>query len=298
MGETAKSDIIARAGCKGGNLFRKISAKDMEAFFEMAKNYYPATLALSLVRDGKVQAVKSGDDNDYSILPKIDLVEKLIERLDADFLGYEFDKSVYDEEMDILTVDFRLGNSMASSIIDQLNEELKRVGMPTLDGYEPIIRFRTSDLGYMAATVFPHLIGSNGKSFTLGNTLCLTHKNKHTPDDFANICLQMFASVKEATEEILSLANITILHPSQCFSNLVKKKVLPIKEAEIALENMKQSVGTSCTAYELYYYLNEIVSYLDATNQNKILDVEERIAQCIGILLSDKLRMSVDTSLQ
>ena len=61
---------------------------------------------------------------------------------------------------------------------------------------------------------------------------------------------------------------------------------------------MKQSVGTSCTAYELYYYLNEIVSYLDATNQNKILDVEERIAQCIGILLSDKLRMSVDTSLQ
>ena len=240
---------------------------------------------LVLKRDGAIGALHSGDDNDYSPLPMGSLLEIFEEETRAAFSGCEYEGGFMSHEF--CGACFRVKDANASkafaTAIRSLGYDEKDVTL--------YVRFSSSDVALCGANLAV-LVKTGGVTMQIGNALSLTHKSKHSVEDFRQNCQKVHALYKDGAERMDALTHVTLSHPIGCLKGVSKKLGIPKKyftnaekQSLSLLDTIEVNISDQPTAFELYYYLWNIIPEMknsDASNK-QIVDMQENLTRALYI---------------
>lgn len=230
--------------------------------------YKDSTLAL--IRDGKVTALLSGDESDYSVMPVTRLMKILESELENEFGGVTFiSGTVCHEIVDLLY-----------QITDKALTELVK---NTLDSYGMLVedlklsvRLTTSDVGLCAARLTPYLSFNGSPLIAFGRSLSVEHKGGNKAMTmFVDITDQFLASFRDNTNNITRLMNVRIKNPVQCIQNVYDALKLRGYSTELRemKERLKAEHKAGCTGFDIYWYLNEMLLAYEKNREIKNLTV-------------------------
>lgn len=259
---TAFSHIQERSGITGSSissLKERRRAKEIapeircQCINEGLSLYQDKTLCL--LRDGKVSALLSGDEADYAIMPVIRLLKILEAELSASYSNYSFVSARTSHEITEVLYDIN-DKTLEKNIINVLssNGEL-------INDVKVQLRLTTSDVGKCAARLTP-MFYSEGKLLTFGKALSVEHKGGSKAmscfTDTAHMCMAKF---RESLEILQHMMNVKITYPADCLKAVYEALKLTgyAQYLKIATERITQEHTAGCSAYDIYWYLNEIL---------------------------------------
>ncbi len=260
---TAFGHVQDRAGISGrsiNSLRDKSRAKEMSPKTRCKCLNYGLQLykdsTYVLVRDGKVTAMLSGDANDYAVMPTTKLISILESELISTFSGLDFITGNTSHE--ITSLYYRI---LDSDLEENLSNMLQSYGM-LIDNVIVSVRLSTSDVGLSAAKLTP-LLSYDGKSFIpFGKPLGVEHKggNKAIPM-FEDITGRLLASFRDNLDNITRMMNVRINSPERCFKNVYGHLKLRGFTSELrkCCERIRAEHRHTCTAFDIYWYLNEML---------------------------------------
>ncbi|MCI9096227.1 MAG: hypothetical protein HFI95_08475 [Lachnospiraceae bacterium] len=290
---TAWSHLQDRSGITGGSIS---SLKARKRATEMP----PATRCqclndgltlykdktLVLIRNGKVTALLSGDENDYSVMPVIKLLNILESELTNSYQGYELTGAVATHEIASATYDLHDAD-LEKRIMQILSDNGQ-----LFSNVKVQIRLTTSDVGLCAARLSP-IILIDHYVMPIGRSLYVNHKGgAKAMSLYTDIVRLLLAKYRENISNLRNLMKVAILHPADCLRNTYTALKLKGYSAELnqCVERIRQEHADSCTGYDIYWYLNEIL-YLAEENARKkpagkssfdaFLDAQEIIAEVL-----------------
>ncbi|OUN26545.1 hypothetical protein [Blautia sp. An81] len=277
LGSTAIKTLKGRARIDGtalADVDRKTLAQILNQCLKVAKGK-----ALLRLFEGKVRAVLSGDERDYSILSMPDVYMVSSAYLNGDFEQTNFQLGYAD-------------HSTANAIWELQDERMEKVyrdllaqyGRYTEEKLKAAVRITTSDVGASGANIFYSLQGEN-RSIILGEAMKVRHKNCKGIEDFAENAEAICTYYKEVLRGVLRLCNIHIQHPANTMAGVMRKTGFSKKLIAETVESYKASVGEeACTAYEVYCGICEALSIArqNGENERSLLKMEERIAKCVS----------------
>lgn len=274
---TAFGHIQDRSGVSGrsiNSLKDKARAREMSPTTRCECLNYGLTLyndyTLVLVRDGKVTALLSGDSQDYAKMPTTRLLHILETELDGEYAGYEFMSGETTHE--ITSIQYRINDH---NLEDKLVTMLQSYGM-LIDDVTVSVHFATSDVGLSAARLTP-MLSYDGKSFIpFGRTLGVEHKGgDKAMTMFVDITDQFLASFKDNVDNITRMMNVRINSPEQCLRNVYNALKMKGYSAELreCCERIKAEHRDGCSAFDIYWYLNEMLFAYEDNRKQKGLSV-------------------------
>jgi len=237
--------------------------------------------ALIKIADEKVSALHGGDESDYAVLEITELFSTLIEYLEKNFPGYEYEAGSY--EHSLVTSIWSFPKSM--KLVDTYKNLLIKRGI-SFEKIVPALRFSTSDAGISGANLYPMLVINGKRAIALGNPLKVDHKNKATIADFRKNLDLVYAKYLNAMAELSRLLTIDIEYPLNTMMRVMKAIGITKKSAIKALKLFKDQNGeASCTAHDLFLAINEVVFSLECegASASKIVQTEESVARALKI---------------
>lgn len=288
IGDTAFSTLIQRAGYQNSPVLTGLNEKNSQKVmapcdkasvlntgFKCFKNR-----ALVLIRDEKVRAVLSGDETDYSILRYNELVTVFKDELAKQFKGVSFEEA-YASHSSFTTV--------YSFHDEQVYNAVEHIFAKKLNKIRTAVRMTSSDVGLSGANLYPYII-ADGRTFLIGQPLSLTHKDRHSVDDFRDNAAKVMSMFKDAEEKLEKMETAKVRNVAGCFLRAAKQVGLPkgiCCEYAPTLENL---YGTRCYQIDIYWALYDMLEkYLsgsDATNARK-LALEEGISRVVFSNMAD-----------
>lgn len=283
LGNTALTSIVQRAGYQQSPVLLNTNEKasqnsmapcDKAAVLNLGFAVFKNS-ALVLIRDEKVRAVLSGDESDYSVLRYDKLHNILKEELQKQFSAVTFKEGTashthFSSTFEINDVQLNKG---ISKIFTSAN--INTNGMVTA------VRLVSSDVGVSGANIYPLLRG-HGSEKLIGLPLVLTHKNKHSLDDF-RVNVQMIMSMfKEAEEKIKEMSEKKIKHPAGCLMRIAKQVGLPKKLTCEMAPDFEDMYGDNTYQIDVYWKLFELLDdHLTSYNISKErqINIEEGICR-------------------
>lgn len=290
---TAWSHLQDRSGITGGSIS---SLKERKRAAEMSPTIRCQCLndglalykdrTLVLIRNGKVTALLSGDENDYSIMPVARLLNVLESELAISYQSFELTGAVTTHEIASATY------SLHDADLDKRIIQILSDNGQLFSDVNVQVRLTTSDVGLCAARLTP-IIHVDHHTVPIGRSLYVNHKGgTKAMSLFADIVRLLLAKYRENISNLQNLMNIDILHPAGCLRNTYATLKLKGYSAELnqCVERIQQEHADSCTGYDIYWYLNELL-YLAEENARKkstgkvplntILDAQEIIAEVL-----------------
>lgn len=279
---TAFSHIQERSGISGSSIS---SLKERRRANEMAPDtrckcinegldlYKDKTLVL--IRDGKCTALLSGDESDYSVMPTSELISILENELKNSYAGYEYAMSRTSHEITEVLYNLK-DRELEKRVFDVLTANGELVSNISLQ-----VRLTTSDVGKCAARLTP-IIYDEGKPIILGKSLSVEHKGgKKAMKAFEDITQRFLAKYRENITNLQKMMNITIHYPADCLKNIYT--ALKMTGHIAALRNCQERIvaehNGTCSAYDIYWYLNEMLYMSEISNkqQGKTVSLFESI---------------------
>lgn len=256
--DTALESIFGRAGIRiesraarlgiAGN--RKKVSDILNTGLSILAGHDGKVEGIELVRDGMITAVNS---DGYEVLPMADLMAALEEVLSEDFPGWQlcpggtvshaFAKVVY-----------TLGER-STLIIEELNRVLARVGYTTKIDGTPFIMLTTSDCYSSGANLYPYVNTEEGAVMMIGAPLRHPHIKGNDLDKFREKCGQVYALMRDATEGLGHLAEVTMSHPVAALENAAEAAGLSKRAARDVVEEFDLTRPPVCTALDVYMAL-------------------------------------------
>lgn len=246
---------------------------------------------LVLIRDGKITALLSGDKNDYSIMPTTRLLKILETELMSKYAGYDYMYGLTTHE--ITTIQYRIHDT---DLEEKLVNMLQSYGM-LIEKATVCVQFSTSDVGLSAATLTPMLSYDGGPFVPFGKTLRVEHKGGDKAMAlFVDVTDRFLASFRDNVDNITRMMNVRIMSPERCLRNVydaLKMKGYSYELRECC-ERIKEEHRNGCTAFDIYWYLNEMLFVYEENRNLKGLPVnpldriktQEIIAQAMFIDIS------------
>ncbi len=274
---TAFGHLQDRAGITGRSIN---SLKDKARANEMApatrceclnnglRLYRDSTLAL--IRDGKVTALLSGDVSDYSIMPVTRLMKILENELNGEFGGVSFAGGSVTHEI----VDLRY-EITDSNYVEMVKNLLESYGM-LVENLKLTVRLTTSDVGLCAARLTPLMSFDGSPLITFGKSLSVEHKGGDKAMTlFVDVADRFLASFRDNTDNIVRLMNVKIKEPSRCLQNVYD--ALKLRGYSYELKEAKERImaehQNGCSAFDIYWYLNEMLLSYQENRKNKNLSI-------------------------
>lgn len=274
---TAFGHLQDRAGITGrsiNSLKDKARAKEMspatrcDCLNNGLQLYKDSTLAL--IRDGKVTALLSGDESDYSVMPVTRLMKILETELENEFGGVSFISGIACHEI----VDLRY-EITDQTLTEQIKNMLDSYGM-LVEDLKLAIRLTTSDVGLCAARLTPYLSFQGSPLIAFGKALSVEHKGGNKAMTmFVDITDRFLASFRDNTDNIIRLMNVRIKNPIQCIQNVYDALKLRGYSSELreVKERLMAEHKTGCTGFDIYWYLNEMLMAYEKNREIKNLTV-------------------------
>ena len=278
---TAVRSIRERAGLNGP-AFNILGSEDTANILNTCLKEWNG-YSLVLYRDDMVTAVHSGNEGDYSVLPMGDLLSELKLGLQESFGddSVNFISGYSDDEITIASLEI---SSRACE--KPFEKAIESIGYDSKDA-KIMLRFSSSDVALSGANIVP-MLKINDNLLQIGERLSVTHKNKHSVDDFAKNVSLTFAMFKEAGERIAKMQQVQIKHPIGCIKAVAKKlgiakKWVVEKENSVCEMLNCDGVTSESNAFELYYYLWGIIGEMKSSNATplEIFNMQENLARSL-----------------
>ena len=285
MGMTAYKSLLDRAKI-GGTALPKLSREALAEVLNACLKLFSSE-ALLLVRDEKVEAVHSGDDADYAVLPIDELLKTLQGKLDDRFSGNRFETgycdhafvsaswTMPDQKEDLLGAYTRMLTSQGKAVMAS-----KLV---------PGIRFLTSDTGVASAKVSALLAGGQ-YPIHIGGCIAVEHRRQSKIADFDSALDQLFAQFGDRIARLQKLMEVALDYPVNAMTRVCKKLGLPKKASIEAIAMYEMAYGGGpATAHDVFLAMQEIPFILKTENtpESKLLLVEENMARALTLKWSD-----------
>ena len=270
---------ILDRGRIGGNALKEVSKT---VFADILNKVYRVANgdALILYADGKVSALLSGDEKDYSILQTQSLFEETVLFLDEEYEDVEFVCGAYDHAG--VTAVWKIVNN--TTLLKVYQEMLVGLGRSTV-GLSPALRLSTSDVGQKSVTLFPMLFWNGGtRSLMLGNPLRLQHRWGNGIDEYRANLKSIYAKYNQAIKGLSSLLAIHLNYPLNAMAGVMVKLKLPKKTIYSVLDLFKNKYGKGPTsAHDCYFGISEAIFMLQANggSASSVATLEETIARAI-----------------
>lgn len=294
---TAWTHLQKRAGLEGrsiNNVKERPKAKELspvkrcEMFNETLPLYTDMTNVL--IRDGKVTALMSGDENDYSIMPVTRLVLTLENELFSQFENYTFVGAKTCHEITQIMYELH-DSSLERNIANILSSNGSLVSDVSVN-----VQLTTSDTGNCAARLTPN-IKVDGKIIPIGKSDAVEHKGgSKAMSSYIDMTHTFLGKYRENIESLKKLMDVKIYNPASCLQNIVNKINLVgySKQLKRAKDRIEQEF-TSCTAYDIYWSLNNMLFEAEeaAITENKKIDLyssikdQETIGSCLFLNFSE-----------
>lgn len=213
------------------------------------------TRGLSVIRDQKIRAVLSGDAQDYAVIPANEVFKssrEVLSKITGKNISFLYGYVSHDFTTFCFLVD-------KTEILDAIQVCFNRASIPWDNSYHMAVKIVTSDTGLCGCNVYPMLINKSGGEFPLGTSLKTTHKHGHTISDVSTSVDKVFASFREATENIDRLADYQV----KCASGLVmyigKNVKLPKSIVFKAFEEFTALYGDDVYGVDVYFLLLDVL---------------------------------------
>lgn len=236
--------------------------------------------SLLRIHEGKVRAVHSGGQSDYSVLPMPQLFEissiHVKEKYDeARFYGANFEHSLTTAAWEVQ--DERLFDTYRGLLI--------QYGLEADKTLSAMIRVHSSDVGVSGANIFYSLlIGPEKRPLLLGNALKLEHENHASLEGFSKNMEQVFARYREAIEGLGKLMQVYVNYPANVMATVMNKAGIGKKLIAQTVEQFKvvHEQGT-CNGYEVYCGICEVIflGQSGGMNAKALIDLEEKVSRCL-----------------
>lgn len=270
---TAFGHIQDRAGVSGRSinaLKDKSRAKEMSPETRCKCLNYGLRLykdsTLVLVRDGKVTALLSGDGNDYAIMPTTRLMKILETELVNEFNDFQFLGGKTTHE--ITAIRYKINDpGLESAIVNMLQSYGMMVNQVTIG-----VQLTTSDVGLSAARLTPMLCIEGNKFIAFGQSLCVEHKGGDKAMTlFVDIAHRFLASFRDNTDNLARMMNVQINSPGRCLKNVYDALKLKGYSYELreCCERIDAEHHNYCSAFDIYWYLNEMLLAYDENRKLK-----------------------------
>ena len=231
-----------------------------------------------LLRDGRISAMLSAE---YEILPAYEAVPLLEEELGKEHPDYKFTSGALSHEY--LVLNYVLNDPVMEGSFKLL---LESFGM-NVNTLSAGVQFTTSDIGNSMMQAAPYYV-VDGLKVRLGKPVGIRHDKGKKMHDFKNELQKLGMLFKEAEDQVEKLGNTDIFNPELCFTNIIDAhKTLKYGSDEV-LEEIKTDypVGTSCTAVDIFFYLNKIIEVRNAKKAmtpTQMINLSEEIAKLMYI---------------
>lgn len=259
---TAFPHIQKRAGVEGrsiNNLERKrgqalaLAPEKRCAFLNEGLSLY-ADRTNVLIRDGKVTAMMTGDENDYAVMPQIRLINIVENELAHQFAQHEFQSAEVNHEISFIKY------SLHDDVLEKnLLNAVASTGMLASE-VKVALHLITSDVGLSAARLTP-VVTVDGVVLPMGKANAVEHKGgEKAMSAFIDMAHVFLAKYRQNAENLKALMDVEIKHPSDCLQHVFERLNLSgyAKALREAKEKLDQNFS-SCTAFDIYYTLNEMV---------------------------------------
>ncbi len=282
---TAYKSLLDRAKI-GGTALPKLSRDVLAAVLNECLKLYSAD-ALLLIRDEKVSAVHSGDEVDYSVLPINELLGTLKAKLDARFIGNEFESGYCDHSM--VSASWTMPGQK-EDLLGTYAKLLASQGKTKMAAkLTPGIRFMTSDTGVASAKVSALLMGGQ-HPIHIGGCIAVDHRHQSKVSDFDAALDQLFAQFGDSIAKLQGLLEIHLDYPVNAMTRVCKKLSLPKKAAVEAISMYEMTYGGGpATAHDVFLAMQEIPFILktEKVPESKLLVIEENMARALTLKWSD-----------
>lgn len=278
---TAIRGIRDRAGINGP-VFAKLSRYENADILNTALKHW-GNQCLVLLRDQKITAVHSGDENDYAVLPQGDLFEAFRDGLREMFgeTNTFFKGGFVSHELSGCDIEIEGGASSKA-----FQKALSEIGESS--DVELITQLRVSDIATNGANIYP-MIKSGDEYLQAGNALKLTHKNRHTISDFKQNVAQIMSLYRDGADKMNELASTAIRHPVGCLRAVAKKLGIPRKYiqstgSDTGIADLLYMHGADeSSAFEIYYYLCKVISMMRESGaiNKEIFNMQENISRAL-----------------
>lgn len=279
----AVKTILDRARVSG-NALNKVEKTVLARILNYCMEVASGDALLRFCED-KISAVHGGGNSDYAILEMPELFRRTAEYLRDNFKGYTFAGANYDHS--IATALWLLDGE--DSILCEYREMLEKHGMPC-NNIQLGLRLTTSDAGVSGANLHPMIFFDSQQNIPLGSPLKLEHKNKADMTRFDEQLNMLYAHYSTALGGLKRLLNIEVNHPVDTMIRVMKRIGIPKKYGMEAVEEFrKKNCSLTCTAYEIYVAITEVISYLSCEGpcSSEIVRLEENVARAVTVRWAD-----------
>lgn len=267
---TAWEQIQARSGIGGVSIS---SVKDKANAYEMAPADRCSCInmglalrrdkTLALIRDGKVSALLSGDENGYTILHTSDLVTKVEALMSNSFSSFEWETGEMTHEIFACTYTIK-----DDELEQKIRNLLSSYGIANNKKVKVQVLLTTSDVGRCAARLTP-LIYLDGIRQPIGIPACVDHKGgEKTKAGFDEMARTFMAKYRENVANLQKLMSVKIKHPAECLFNVYTALKLSgyMPVLKVCMDRIAQEHISGCTAYDVYYMLAEMLYITEENN--------------------------------
>lgn len=277
LGTTALKTLKGRARIEGSALSdvkTDVLADILNKCLEVAKGK-----ALLRFCEGKVRAVLSGDEKDYSILsmPEIYMVSSA-------YVNGDYEKARF--------VMGYADHTRTSAVWELEDDKLTKVYQELMEQYgkncpEKLfaeVRITTSDVGASGANIF-YSLKSPGQVLVLGEAMKVRHKDCKTIRDFEDNMESVFDYYREVLRDVMRLCSIHINYPINTMAGIMSKAGFSKKLVAETVESYRAAAGEDpCSAYEVYCGICEVLAIArqEGESESGLLRLEEKIAKCIS----------------
>lgn len=283
IGNTAYGSLLQRAGYQSSPVLTCMSDKASQKAMSPHSKAEVLNIglgcynnkSLALIRDEKVRAVHSGDDEDYSILRYDELLATLKSGLETQFDQIKFHDATASHEYFTTTyeIEDKNLNHEITSVFSKAGIDVKNM--------VPSVRLISSDVGISGANIYP-LIRNNTITRMIGLPLVLTHKHRHDITDFAANVSKVMAMFKEASAKLSEMEQEKVKNPAGCLLRIAKHVGLPKKISCEAAPIFEDMFRTNACQIDVYWKLFELLDDYVATSNvsiNRKYQIEEGICR-------------------
>ena len=279
---TAVRTILDRARINGFSLLNDVEDtginvlpdnKKAEIISDCLRLY--SAQAKVLYRDEEISAVHSGQ---YAILTEADIIKNFEEKLSEDFSDWSFEDAVVSHSF--FSASYRLN---CEEIEEDIQMMLSDIGEDATS-IKSKVRIFSSDVGTAAVHVLSFL-EIDGHAISFGKPKTIKHAGKKTVEDIKKETGKLFSVFKECPEDMRRLSETKIEHPAGCLRSIAKEMHLPKKISCETADELEERTVSACTAYEIYWYLNDIAGKYEAACDDvfRNMNVRETVAECLKL---------------
>lgn len=275
LGNTVYSTLYGRARVHGSAL-SELELKKLAYILNECLAVSPGK-ALLHFSEGKIRAMPSGDEKDYSVIHMIDIFLAA-----SAYIGNGFDQTSFSGGYTSHALTNATWSIQDAKMLEAYRELLQHYGKKAVSDMSTEVRITTSDVTASGVNI-AYSIQADGRTIVLGQMLKTIHRGSGKLEEVEGNIQNIFSYYQEKLRGIEKLMKIPIQYPVNTLAGIMEKKFGKKMIAE-TVENFKNEIGNQpCTAYDVYCGICHVLFLAESkgAKTRALLELEEKISQCI-----------------